>query len=106
MVADAVNDFIKVSIDNQAYTRSITFSFFNQPSESVKFYSVRYGPECPGCKHLPMQVKGHLSHSNSITVDLNNINPSDTLICLDIIVTNGSKTISLDGIYTVGKYIP
>ena len=97
---DSENNFIQVYFDKKA--SSVTLKFINQPSESDKHYSMRYGPANPGCKHLLMQTKGHLSQSNSISLGLK-INPEDTNICLKIIVTNGTTTVSLEGVYTMGE---
>lgn len=89
-------------LDNQVFSRSITLKFINQTSQSTKNYLVRYGSVYPGCKYLPMQVKGEFSHSNSITVELN-ISLEETHICLDIIVTNGNITVSAKGGFFIGK---
>ena len=65
---------------------------------------MRYGESNPSCQHLPIHTKGHLINSNSITVELN-ISPEDTTeICLSVIVTNGTKTVTVEGLYRFGKY--
>lgn len=89
-----------IHFDNK--TSSVTLTFINQPKESHKYYSVRYGPASPGCTNLTQHTKGHLFNSNSVTVALNDITWKDTL-CLAIIATNGSETVSIDGVYNVGK---
>ena len=90
-----MNNFIKLYFDKK--TLRITLQFINQPKESDKHYMLRYGPDH---KHLQHQAKGRLTHSNSVTVEVT-INPEDAIICLAAIVTNGTKTVSMEGFYDI-----
>ena len=100
-----MNNFIKISFVE--ITSSINVRFIKQPRESDKYYSVRYGQVDPSCQNLPMLTRGHLSNSNSITIELN-INPDKSdEVCLSVIVTNVTKTVSVEGVFKVtghGKY--
>lgn len=97
-----MNKFIDVSFDKEA--SSINLKFINQPKESEKHYTVRYGPMNSDCKDLPLQTKGHVSNSNSVSVELN-LNLEDTTeVCFSVIVSNGSKTVSMEGAYSFGKW--
>ena len=97
-----MNNFFKVRFDESRM--SITLNFINQPKDSEQHYTVRYGPSSPSCQRLPIHTKGHLMNSNSIIIKLN-IDPDNTTeICLSITVTNGSRTASLEAVYTIGKH--
>ena len=87
----------------------MTLKFINQPKESEKHYTVRYGALDPSCRHLPIHTKGRLTNSNYIALEIN-ISPENTTvtitdICWSVIVTNGTKTVSVEGIYSFGKNI-
>lgn len=94
-----MNKFINVSFDKAA--SSINLMYINQPKESEKFYTVRYGPVNSNCRDLPLQTKGHLSNSNSVSVELN-LNLDDTTeVCFSVVVSNGTKRVSMEGVYSV-----
>ena len=80
--------------------------FLNQPKESEKHYTVRYGALERSCRHLPIQSKGHLTNTNYIAVEFNARPESTTVtitdICWSVTVTNGTKTVSIEGIYSFG----
>ena len=101
-----MNKFIEVTFHEE--TSGIALKFINQPKEGEKHYTVRYGALNPSCRHLAIHTKGHLTNSNSITIELN-IRPENTTvtiteICLPVTVTNGSTTVSVEEIYSFGEY--
>ena len=71
----------------------------------MKYYLVKYGIRTPagnGCKDLPLHVEGHLSNSNLISLELN-LNLKEIVeVCFAVTVNNGTKTMSVEGIYKTG----
>lgn len=66
---------------------------------------MKYGPANPGCKDLSLQTKGHLINSNYVSVELNLNNDDRSEICFSVVVSNGIKTISIEGTHLFGKRI-
>ena len=102
IIIDAENNFIEPFFDKE--TSSFSLKFLHQPKESDKFYSVQYGSFISSCDYLPYQEKGHLSHSDSTTIDLESIiGQEDTIFCMSAIVRNRSTNVSMEGTYTFGE---
>ena len=70
-------------------------------------YTVKYGPANPGCKDLPLQMKGHLTNSNYISIELNVSKDDRSEICFSVIVSNinGAEMISIEGTHIFSKLI-
>ena len=66
---------------------------------------MKYGPANPSCKDLSLQIKGHLINSNYVSVELNLNNDDRSEICFSVVVSNGIKTISIEGTHLFGKRI-
>ena len=95
--ADSVNDFIHITFDK--VTSSIILKFINQPKVNKKTYSVMYGPKSAECVDLPLHTEGYLSNSNLISLSLNLNLKQVAEICFSVVISNGSKTVSVKGIY-------
>ena len=98
-----MNNFFQVSFDDVA--ANINLKFLTQPTEAEKVYNVKYGPASPGCKDLSLQTRGHLINSNYVSVELNVGKDHRSEICFSVIVSNGIKTISIEGTHLFGKRI-
>ena len=60
-----------------------------------------YGPVTQDCKHLPSIIDGHLSDTNSLSLQLSHMESSS--FCFILVVSNGTNSVSVKGIYADGK---
>ena len=97
---DSTNKFIKISFNKMML--SMQCRFINQPKESKKNYALKYGSAESDCDDLPVRMKGEVSHSNAIVLPLNMGDLNE--ICFNIIASNGTKTVSINGTYKFGMY--
>ena len=84
---------------------SIHCTFINQPKENTKNYTIKYGHISSDCNSLPIQMKGEVSHSNAIVLPLSIKLSESTEICFDVIASNGTKTVSIEGTYKFCTYM-
>ena len=84
---------------------SIHCTFINQPKENIKNYTIKYGLVSSGCRNLPIQMKGEVSHSNAIVLPLGIKLSESTEICFDVIASNGTKIVSVEGTYKFCTYV-
>ena len=79
----------------------MNLTFINQSSEEEKFYSIMYAPVAQGCEQSPIRLTGYLSNTNLISLQLNH----DAEICFILVVSNDTKMLRVEGIYSPGTYI-
>ena len=104
---ESVNNFFEVSFTKKVASTMIKLKFLNQPKEIEKWYTIRYGPANLGCTELPSIVKGHLSNSPFISVELKHRSLTKDVtqfnICFEIIVRSGNKSVKMEGTYDYGE---